>query len=128
VHGPQGWHPCREPARKVVQLSDACRCCRRWQSRAVAPGQYAPTPAVTGLARWAALPDVPDLPPGEDRSFGSGLFVDLVPSSCWFTNVRSCVIPRDWERLRRMVTNRSGERCEACGQSADASTGTQLAY
>jgi len=40
--------------------------------------------------------------PGEDRSFGSGLFVDLVPSSCWFTNVRSCVDRRDWERLRRM--------------------------
>lgn len=38
------------------------------------------------LARWAALPDIPDLLPGEDRSFGSGLFVDLVPSSCWFTN------------------------------------------
>jgi Domain of unknown function (DUF5710) len=61
---------------------------RRW---------YAPAPAVTDLARWAALPDIPDHLPGEDRSLGSGLVVDLVPSSCWFTNVRSCVIPRDWE-------------------------------
>jgi hypothetical protein len=90
---------------------------RRW---------YAPAPAVTNLARWAALPDIPDLLPGEDRSLGSGLFVDLVPSSCWFTNVRSCVIPNDWERLRRMITNRAGKRCEACGQPADPRTGRRL--
>ena len=51
----------------------------------------APRPGMTALDRWQALPDVPGLLPGEDRSFGSGLFVDLVPSSCWFTNVRSCV-------------------------------------
>jgi hypothetical protein len=50
-----------------------------------------------------------ELLPGEDRSFGSGLFVDLVPSSCWFTNVRSCVDRRDWERLRRMVTTRADQ-------------------
>jgi hypothetical protein len=81
---------------------------------------------MTDLARWAALPDIPDLLPGEDRSLGSGLFVDLVPSSCWFTNVRSCVIPQDWDRLRRMITNRAGERCEACGQAADTPTGRRL--
>ena len=73
---------------------------RRW---------YAPRPGIAELERWAALPDVPDLLPGEDRSFGAGLFVDLVPRSCWFTNVRSCVSDRDWERLRRMITGR-----EAC--------------
>lgn len=61
---------------------------------------------MTALDRWQARPDVPDLLPGEDRNFGSGLFVDLVPSSCWFSNARSCVDQRDWERLRRMITNR----------------------
>ncbi|GAA4005440.1 hypothetical protein GCM10022247_28530 [Allokutzneria multivorans] len=80
---------------------------------------YAPRPGIAGLQRWAALPDVPDLLPGEDRSCGAGLFVDLVPSSCWFTNVRSCVSPRDWERLRRMITRRAGQRCEACGVGED---------
>ena len=77
---------------------------------------YAPRAGVPGLGRWEALPDVPDLLPGEDRGFGAGLFVDLVPSSCWFTNVRSCVDPRDWERLRRMVTRRAGQRCEVCAR------------
>jgi len=51
---------------------------RRW---------YDPRPPTTGLDRWTALPDVPQVLPGEDRTFGSGLFIDLVPRSCWFTNV-----------------------------------------
>jgi hypothetical protein len=74
-----------------------------------------PRPPTAGLERWAARPPVPELLPGEDRSFGAGLFVDMVPSSCWFTNVRTCVSPQDWERLRRMITGRAGQRCEICG-------------
>jgi hypothetical protein len=83
---------------------------RRW---------YDPRPPSAGLDRWAALPDVPELLPGEDRTFGSGLFVDMIPRLCWFTNVRSCVTPRDWERLARMVYGRARQRCEACGAEAD---------
>jgi Domain of unknown function (DUF5710) len=90
---------------------------RRW---------YAPRPDMAGLSRWIALPDVPDLLPGEDRYFGAGLFVDLVPSSCWFTNVRSCVSEQDWERLRRMIVSRAGQRCEVCGRAADLMTGRWL--
>lgn len=90
---------------------------RRW---------YDPRPPTAALDQWAALPPVPDLLPGEDRSFGAGLFVDMVPSSCWFTNVRSCVSPRDWERLARMVYARAGQRCEACGADPDRSTGRRL--
>lgn len=41
--------------------------------------------------------------------------MDLIPASCWFTNVRSCVSARDWERLRTLVYGRAGNRCEACG-------------
>ena len=87
---------------------------------------YAPRPNMTSLQPWTALPDVPDLLPGEDRSFGSGLFVDLVPSSCWFTNVRSCVDQKDWDRLRRMITRRAGHRCEVCGASEDRQTSRWL--
>ncbi|MEC3974104.1 DUF5710 domain-containing protein [Amycolatopsis sp. H20-H5] len=86
----------------------------RWDPRA--KRWYAPGSRGKDLQRWAALPEVPDLLPGEDRAFGSGLFVDLVPRSCWFTNVRSCVDQRDWERLRRMVIRRAGGRCEVCGR------------
>ncbi|WP_392873811.1 DUF5710 domain-containing protein [Streptomyces sp. LN499] len=88
---------------------------------------YAPCEGMTMLEPWAAAPDVADLLPGEDRTLGNGLFVALVPSSCWFTNVRSCVSPRDWKRLRRMITRRAGGRaggragmrCEAGGAGED---------
>lgn len=90
---------------------------RRW---------YDPRPPTAGLDRWAARPDVPELLPWEDRTFGAGLFVDLVPRSCWFTNVRSCVSEQDWERLRRPVLRRAGHRCEACGDGEDRATGRRL--
>ena len=66
----------------------------RWDP--AARSWYAPRPGMTGLAAWAPMPG---LLPGEDRGFGTGLFVDLVPRSCWFSNVRSCD-RIDWERLR----------------------------
>jgi hypothetical protein len=83
---------------------------------------FDPRPPTRGLERWGARPEVPDLLPGEDRAFGSGLFVDLVPRSCWFTNVRSCVDQKDWERLRRLITRRAGHRCEVCGAAEDPAT------
>ena len=88
---------------------------------------YDPRPPTAGLDRWAATrPAVPDLLPGEDRAFGAGLFVDLVPRSCWFTNVRSCVTEQDWERLRRPIFRRVGHRCEACGAAEDRTTPRRL--
>jgi len=95
----------------------AKRCGARWDP--VAKRWYAPRPGVAALAKWAARPDLPALLPGEDRSFGSGLFVDLVPSSCWFTNARTCISQQDWERVRRLVTGRADRRCEACGRGED---------
>ncbi|TCK25228.1 DUF5710 domain-containing protein [Pseudonocardia endophytica] len=79
---------------------------RRW---------YDPRPATPELQQWAARPELPDLLPGEDRTYKPGLFVDLIPTTSWFTNVRSCVAPRDWDRVRWMVTRRAGRTCEACG-------------
>ena len=85
---------------------------------------YDPRPDATGQPRaelrgWATLPEVPDVLPGEDRGFGQGLFIDPVPESCWFSNVRTCVDRRDWERLRRMISRRAGHRCEICGRPED---------
>ena len=54
---------------------------------------------------------------GEDREFGGNeLFVDMIPSTCWFINVRSCVRPCDWDQLRRHVYERVKGRCECCRQ------------
>src|SRR5262249_1691886 len=90
------------------------RAARRW---------YAPRPGLPALATWAPRPELPDIVPGQDRGFGAGLFVDLIPSTSWFTNVRSAVSPRDWDRLRRMVYRRAGNRCEACGSHPDHPAG-----
>lgn len=64
---------------------------------------------------------------GEDRTFGGNkLFVDLIPSTCWFTNVRSCIDPNDWNRLRKLVYERANNRCECCGSASIINTPTQL--
>lgn len=43
------------------------------------------------------------------------LTVELVPQTCWFSNVRDQVSPRDWDRIRRQVYESAGRCCEVCG-------------
>lgn len=43
------------------------------------------------------------------------LTVELVPSTAWWSNVRSNVPAKDWNICKRFVRNRSGDRCEVCG-------------
>ena len=45
----------------------------------------------------------------------SRLSVELVPSTCWWSNVRSNVSRAEWEVCKNFVKNRSGRRCEICG-------------
>lgn len=87
---------------------------------------FAPRSGMAALQQWQARPELPTLLPGEDRTFGSGLFVDLVPESCWFTNVRSCVDKTDWDRLRRMIYDRADNQCEACGARRDPAAQVRL--
>ena len=70
---------------------------------------------------------------GEDRGFGgNGLFVDLIPSTAWYANVRSMVHPCEWDRVRRHVYERASFCCECCGVDTRLPTagprgqGTQL--
>src|SRR5437899_2821887 len=43
------------------------------------------------------------------------LTVELVPSTCWWSNVRSHVAPAVWERLRKATADAAGNKCEVCG-------------
>lgn len=43
------------------------------------------------------------------------LTIELVPSTCWYDNVRSQVSRADWELCKFYVRQRSGDRCEICG-------------
>ncbi len=43
------------------------------------------------------------------------LTVELVPQTCWYSNVRSNVSKQDWDKLRRYSYQQAGNRCEICG-------------
>jgi hypothetical protein len=54
------------------------------------------------------------MPSGQEREKRL-LTVELVPSTCWFSNVRSEVSKEDWDRLRTATYKKAGYRCEICG-------------
>jgi hypothetical protein len=43
------------------------------------------------------------------------LTIELVPATCWFSNVRTVLSPRQWDALRSAVYAAAGWRCEVCG-------------
>jgi hypothetical protein len=43
------------------------------------------------------------------------LTVELVPETCWYSNVRSNVSKEDWDKLRKAVYVKAGYVCEICG-------------
>jgi hypothetical protein len=43
------------------------------------------------------------------------LTIELVPSTCWFSNVRSAVSTEEWDLIRHLVYRQAGHRCEVCG-------------
>ena len=73
------------------------------------------------FSRW----NKPKLSPqivGEDRTLGKNrLYVDWIPSSTWYTNVRSNINAVDWERIKEMCKERASYRCELCRAKANYS-------
>jgi 5-methylcytosine-specific restriction endonuclease McrA len=43
------------------------------------------------------------------------LTIELVPSTCWYTNVRSNVGRKEWDRIRKEVYKKANNKCEICG-------------
>jgi len=43
------------------------------------------------------------------------LTVELVPATCWYSNVRSNVPPKIWKVLQQNTFGRANHRCEVCG-------------
>jgi len=55
----------------------------------------------------------------EQRDYGgSELYIDLVPNSCWFKNVRKNVSVAEWENIRHFVYLRADNKCEICGSNS----------
>lgn len=58
---------------------------------------------------------VPDRVPGEDRLYGGGLYVDLVPAATFGINCRKVLTKYQWSRLSRGLKARVDFTCEFCG-------------
>ena len=43
------------------------------------------------------------------------LYVELVPQTCWFSNVRNHVTKPEWDTIRKSVFQKAAYRCEICG-------------
>ena len=40
---------------------------------------------------------------------------ELVPDSCWYSNLRSILSPEQWDVVRREAYARAGGKCSICG-------------
>jgi len=45
------------------------------------------------------------------------LTIELVPATCWFSNVRSQIPKKEWDRLRKESYKQAKYKCEVCGSS-----------
>ena len=43
------------------------------------------------------------------------LTIELVPKSCWFSNVRSSVTKKQWDAIKSTVSTKAYNVCEICG-------------
>ena len=46
------------------------------------------------------------------------LEIELVPDSCWYSNLRSILSPAQWDILRKRAYARAGGKCMICGAPA----------
>jgi hypothetical protein len=71
-----------------------------------------------GSSREAPAVEIGD--DGELLAPRTRLTVELVPRTCWFSNLRSELSKDEWDRLRQPVFERAGRRCDVCGQRGTA--------
>lgn len=76
-------------------------------------------------AKWDAAVKKWYVPPGENLAFfrtwlplvgKPKLTIELVPSSCWYSNVQSNVTRHEWDKLRRLTYQKAKHLCEICGE------------
>lgn len=47
------------------------------------------------------------------------LVVELVPRSCFFSNLRSNLTKKDWDKLRHLTIENADHQCEVCGSNGN---------
>jgi 5-methylcytosine-specific restriction endonuclease McrA len=63
------------------------------------------------LVRWLPVEKPESLKP---KSTEARLTVELVPQTCWYSNVRSEVSTGEWDTLKRVTFEQANYRCEVC--------------
>ena len=48
------------------------------------------------------------------------LTIELVPQTCWYSNVRSNVSTKDWDILRKTSYSKADYKCKICGDKGTA--------
>jgi len=48
------------------------------------------------------------------------LQIELVPSSCWFKNIKSIVEEEVWDGIRKQIYKKANYHCEICGEKGTA--------
>jgi len=62
----------------------------------------------------------PFLPPPQANSdAGPRLSIELVPRTCWLSNVRNHVTEKQWDTIRRHTFRTAGYVCQICGGKGD---------
>jgi hypothetical protein len=56
------------------------------------------------------------------------LTIELVPKTCWYSNLRRKVAPAEWDRIRRDTYAAYGYRCGICGADAPLHCHERWAY
>ena len=51
----------------------------------------------------------------QERTSENRLTIELVPQTCWFSNVRLEVGTAEWDRLRKLASDAAEDRCQVCG-------------
>lgn len=64
------------------------------------------------FAQWAASPQAGGVP--TIAATAPLLFIDLVPSTAWFSNLRSELTTAEWDLVRRQTYQAAGHHCSAC--------------
>lgn len=87
---------------------------RRWLPSAAAADQVTDQPGQASIVQApqqsSFLPD----PPPPHHGDRVELFVDMVPTSAWFSNLRSELAPAEWDAVKKKTYQLAGHRCQAC--------------
>lgn len=46
------------------------------------------------------------------------LYIELVPETCWYENLRKVLPKKEWDKIRKDVYAKANHKCEICGVSS----------